>query len=98
MPAPNKWKAGPPAPAFTQVVVLSVNPASIAANTRVDQTFTVKGIRKNRPLLVYFPALTANITFCNAHASLKDEVKIRFENETAGAIDPAAQDMYVVQF
>lgn len=79
----------------------TVNPASVAAGANgTDQTFTVTGygLNTSHMILVAFPSLEADLVFCNAHVSANDTIKVRFCNQSAGAIDPASQTMKVLVF
>jgi len=77
---------------------VTIDPASIAATTVVDQTFTVSGLRTDMFVVVAMASLEANVTFCNAHVSANNTLKIRFRNRTAGAIDPASQTAKIIAF
>jgi len=86
--------------AFSPSYVLEVtlNPASIAAATVADQTFVVNGLRTEMAVFVSAASLEAGLVICNATASAKDELKIRFFNQTGAPIDPASQAFKVIGF
>jgi len=75
---------------------VTINPASVAANTTAEQTFTVLGIRSNDFILVNKPSLTAGVGIAGSRATAKDTVGITFVNATAGAIDPGSEDYSII--
>ena len=77
---------------------VTINPASIPANTALEVSQTVAGLRVGYPVLVWAPNLEANLILANAHCSAANTLKFRLLNTTGGAIDPASQPFYVVQF
>lgn len=78
---------------------VSINIGSVAANTTLEVTATVKGLRKGRPVVAWTEAaLNAGLVIGNYHASAKDTLKFTVQNTTAGALDPAAMNFSVVQF
>ncbi len=77
----------------------TVDPASIAQNDSNDVTVTVAGIKKGYPCIVWAPSLEDKVSISNAHCSTDGTLKFRLGNHnSAGAVDPASQTMYVVQF
>jgi hypothetical protein len=79
----------------------TINPASVAAGADgTDQTFTVTGfgLTASDFIIVAMPSLEADLVVCNAHVSANDTIKIRFCNQSAGAIDPASQTIKVIVF
>jgi hypothetical protein len=97
MPAANKMRTSLPARLFT---VKSVDFANVAnsATLAPDQTVTVKGLVKGAPLVVVMPSLEADLTFCNAHCSAADTLKVRFRNTSGAGINPVAQNIHIIQF
>lgn len=73
------------------LVQLTIDPASVAAATTAEQTFTVVGVQPGDQVDVRKPTLTAGIGVVNARVSAANTVAITFSNSTAGAIDPPAE-------
>lgn len=75
-------------------VVLDV--ASVATITTAEQTFTVTGLEVGSAVFVCKPDLDAGLGICNARVSAANTLAIQFVNPTAGAVDPAAGETYLV--
>jgi len=74
-----------------------INPASIAANTTAEQTFTgITGLSTNDAVFVNKPTLTAGIGIAGARCSAKNTLAITFINATGGAVDPAEETYTIV--
>jgi len=70
----------------------TIDPASVAANTTVEQTFTVTGVSSGDYILsLVKPTLTAGIGIGGYRCSADDTVAITFINATGGAIDPGSE-------
>lgn len=67
------------------------NPASVAINTSVEQTVTVRGLGVGDLVFVSKPSLTAGLIVGSARVSAKDTLAITLANVTAGAIDAASE-------
>jgi hypothetical protein len=74
-------------------VVLS--PAAVAANTTVEQAFTVNGILAGDFIEVNKPALQAGLGIINTRAAF-NTLYIGFANTTAGSITPTVSEAYQV--
>lgn len=75
----------------------SINPASVAADTTAEQTFSVPGLLVGDVVLaVNKPTVTAGLGIVNARVSAADTLAITFSNSTAGAIDAAVETYEVV--
>ena len=70
--------------------VVSVNPASLAANTSADTSVTVAGAVVGDCVIVNPPALTTGLIVGSARVSAANTVSIRILNATAGVIDEPA--------
>lgn len=70
--------------------------ANVAADTVADQTVTVNGINPDMPVKLIMPSLTADLVFCNEHASALNTLKVRFYNPTIAGINPAIQRCIVL--
>lgn len=73
----------------------SINVASVAANTSVEQTFTVAGLAVGDFVSVCKPSVSAGLVVGNCRVSATDTLAITFGNHTASPIDPAAET-YVI--
>ena len=71
---------------------LTIDPASVAANTTVEQTFTVEGIKALDSIIsVEKPSLTAGLGVLQGRMSADDTLAIQFINTTASPIDPPSE-------
>lgn len=77
------------------VVQMSINPASVAANTTAEQTFALPGLKVGDWVMVNKPSLTAGLNIANARCSAADTLAITFGNHTAGAIDAGAENYLI---
>lgn len=86
-------KAGASGTLLTQVTkgTLSIDPASLAADTEADTTVALSGAAVGDVIIVNPPAtaFSAGMLMCQAHVSAAGIVTIRFSNRSAGAIDIA---------
>jgi len=73
------------------VVVVSITPASVAATTTAEQTFTVPGARVG-DFVCAMGATQNGIAIGQARVTAADTVGVRFVNPTAGALTPTAGD------
>lgn len=73
------------------VIFTTINPASVAAATSAEQTFTVTGLKVGDCVEVTKPTATAGLGIVNARVSAADTLAITFMNATAGAIDAPAE-------
>lgn len=74
----------------TVVYSQTITPASVAAATAVEQTFTVTGLTTADKVIVN-PAPTGNSTMVGAaRVSAANTIAIQFSNPTAGALTPGA--------
>ncbi len=90
-------KVGASGTAITQVRVYSqaLDPASVAALTTAEQTFTVTGLTTDDKVFVNKPTNTAGLGIVNARVSAADTLAITFGNFTAAPID-AASETYTI--
>lgn len=85
--------------AITQMRVYTptLNPASVAAATVAEQTFTVIGLTTSDTVYVNKPSLTANCGIVNVRVSAADTLAITWVNiNTVSACDPASEVYRVV--
>lgn len=71
---------------------VAVDVASVAANTTVEQTFTVTGV-KSGDFIIFLskPALSAGLGIVGYRCSADDTIAITYINATGSAIDPASE-------
>ena len=80
------------------VLTMTIDPASVAANTSAEQTFTCKGLRTNDFVKVTKPSATAGLVVGNARVSATDTLAITFGNLTASPIDAPSETWLVYVF
>jgi hypothetical protein len=70
---------------------LTINPASVAAVTTAEQTFTVNGLRAS-DIAISASMLTASagLGIAGVRVSAENTLALTFVNPTAGAIDAAS--------
>lgn len=76
----------------------SINPASVAANTTAEQTFTVTGVLAGDIIYVNKPTATAGLGIVNCRASAADTIGITFSNNTGAPIDAGAETYLVFAY
>lgn len=74
---------------------VALTPASVAANTTVEQTFAVNGIIPGDFIEVNKPTLQAGLGIINTRAGT-NQLFIGFANTTASPIVPTAGEVYQV--
>ena len=79
-------------------VTLSLNVASVAANTTAEQAFALPGLRVGDLVQVTKPSPSAGLVVGTARVSAPDTLAVTFGNLTGGAIDPAAETYTVLVF
>lgn len=83
---------------LVKVYTATINPASIAAATSAEQTFTVTGLAVGDIPVVVKPTATAGVGIVNARVSATDTLAVTFMNATAGALDPASESYTILAF
>lgn len=83
------------------VFTISIDVASVAANTSAEQTFTAPGVRPGDAVFVNPPGvgaalLNAGLGVTGARVTAADTIGLRFTNSTAGPLDPSAAVAYTV--
>lgn len=73
------------------VVQIAFDVTSVAINTTAERTFTVPGVKTGDLVFVNKPSLNAGLGICNVRVSAADTIAITYNNNTAGAIDPASE-------
>lgn len=70
---------------------VTIDAASVAANTSVQQTFTVLGLKVGDFISIQKPSTSAGLTVTNPRVSADNTLALTFGNHTGIAIDPAAE-------
>ena len=73
------------------VLFVPVVPASVAAATTVEQTFTVVGLQMSDVVFVTKPSAQAGLSVATARVSALATLAVTYSNTTAGAIVPSAE-------
>lgn len=74
----------------------ALTPVSVAANTTVEQTFTVTGLDVGMMVEVNKPTTQAGLAVLSARVSAKNQIAITFLNNTAAALTPTAGESYEI--
>lgn len=74
----------------------SLTPASVAANSAAEETFTVTGLKTADTLVVNMPGATADLGLVNARVSAVDTLALTFMNTSGGSRTPPAGAYKVV--
>lgn len=77
------------------VYSLTINPASVAAATTAEQTFTLTGLQTGDFVSVSKPTVSAGLAIGSARVSAANTIAIQFVNSSAGAVD-AGSEVYLV--
>lgn len=80
---------------FTKMLAVTVDPASVGANTSAAQTFTIAGLTTNMFPIVTMPALAAGLVISHAWVSAADTLSVVFGNLTGTPINDDSQAMFV---
>jgi len=75
--------------------MITISPAAVAANTTVEQTFTVPGLIVGDVLNVQKPSAQAGLGLVNERVSAPNTMAITFVNSTASSITPTANEVYL---
>jgi len=75
---------------------VTLDPASVAANTTAEQTFTVTDLSTLDIVYVNAPALPTGLGIVNARVSATSTLALTFCNITASAIDPSSGTYTIV--
>lgn len=87
--------------AVTQIrayLATSINPASVAANITVEQTFAVVGLTTADRVFLNHPLFIAGLGVAGCRVSAADTLAITFVNATAGALDAGATLVDIIAF
>lgn len=78
------------------IVSLTINPASVAAATSAEQTFTLPGLKLGDTVFVNKPTATAGVGIVGARVSAADTLALTFMNATAAPVDPVSEVYSVI--
>ena len=78
------------------VISVTLSPASVAANTSAEQTFTVNGLQVGDHVSVNKPTAQAGLGVVGARVSAENTLAITFGNFTASPIVPTASQVYAI--
>ena len=81
---------------FSAVLGPTLSPASVAANTTAEQTFTVNGLATTDFVNVVKPTAQPGLAIGNSRVSAANTLAIVFVNTTASPIVPTAAEVYQV--
>ena len=73
-----------------------LSPASVAANTSAEQTFTVTGLPAGATVEVNKPSHQPGLAIAGCRVTAANTLGITFKNVTAAIITPAASEQYTV--
>lgn len=76
--------------AWTKLVNVTFDPASVPAQTSPDQDVTVPGAKVGDVVVCNPPVLVTNLGVGQCRVKQADTVTVRFINPTAGALDAAS--------
>ena len=77
------------------VASVTLSPASVAANTTAEQTFTVPGVNASDVCIdVTKPTAQAGLGIVGCRVSAANTVGVTFSNNTASPIVPTASQVY----
>jgi hypothetical protein len=83
------------ASAALQFPAVTLSPASVAASTTAEQTFTVSGVEPGMAMAVTKPTLQAGLLVTGCRAPAENTVAVTFMNVTGSAITPTASESYL---
>jgi hypothetical protein len=83
--------------ALAMILQTTISPASVAANTTAEQTFTVNGLLLGDIISVTKPSAQAGLGIVNSRVSAANTIAITFANATASPIVPTASETYIIE-
>jgi hypothetical protein len=82
--------------AKVQTFEVTINPASVSANTTSEQTFTVTGLTTSDIVYLNKPTHTTGLGVVNARVSAANTLAVTFMNNTAAPIDAGSETYKLV--
>lgn len=80
------------------VVTITIDVASVAANTSAEQDFTVSGLAVGDLVFVNKPSLSAGLVVGNARVKSANTLSLTFGNSTGAGVDPASETYLLAVF
>ena len=82
---------------FEAVLQVSVTPpATMAANTTVESTYTIPGVLVGDFLEINKPSHTTGLSIGNIRASAPNQIAIQWVNSTTSTITNAPNELYLI--
>jgi len=75
----------------------TLTPASVAANTSAEQSFTVPGLQVGDQVQVSKPTAQAGLIVATARVVSANTMGVTFGNLTAGFLTPTAAEVYAIE-
>lgn len=82
---------------LAMVLGSTISPVSVAANTTVEQTFTLQGLQPGDVVTVTKPTTQAGLGIVNSRVTAANTYGITFANATAAPIVPTAGETYLIE-
>lgn len=79
-----------------ETYTVSLTPASVAANTSAEETYTLSGLNNQDLVLVNPPSATAGLGLAGARVSADNTLALTWLNATGGALSPPSGTYRVV--
>lgn len=79
-----------------QTYTSALTPASVAANTTAEQTFTVAGLNTNDLVFVNKPSLNAGLGIAGTRVTAANTLGITYINATGGSLTPTAETYKII--
>lgn len=80
------------------VVTITIDVASVAANTSAEQDFTVSGLAVGDLVFVNKSSLSAGLVVGNARVKAANTLSLTFGNSTGSGVDPASETYLLAVF
>lgn len=71
--------------------------SSVPSGELADQTVSVPGLYKDGFVIISIPALQDGLSYSNPSVPAAGQMKIRFRNDTVGALTPDGTGVKIVQ-
>ena len=81
-----------------QMLQVTIDPASVNANTSVEQTFTVPGLQVGDMVVTNKPTTTVGLTVGGFRVSAANTLAMTLGNLTGSAINPASERYMILVF
>lgn len=80
------------------IVSVTVDLASVAANTSAQQNVTVPGVKIGDLSVIINSTHSAGLQYSTNPATAADTIPVTAQNSTAGAVDPSSQTLHFIVF